>query len=138
MQQKKRIKGKKNELKVTFHQLQLCAKAYFFLKTPWHFCYGAFFLSPCEISYSIHLCACAQLAYKVCVLWVCVCVPDWYLLCVRAMFNLVNWSSMWSGLSMDWCTELVMSSVTSLSLYYRLNLLYFHPISKISVPSGCN
>lgn len=58
----------KVELKVTFHQLLLCAKAYFFLKTPWHFCYGAFFLlSPGEICYSIHLCMCVWVCVYVCV-----------------------------------------------------------------------
>lgn len=132
---------KKKELNVTFHQLLLCAKAYFFLKTPWHFCYGAFFLSPGEISYSIHLCACAQQAYKMCV-FVCLRLCTWLIPFVHEgdvqsskLKQPVEWAI--DG-SINSYTVLVMSSVTSLSLFYRLNLLYFHPISNISLPSGCN
>lgn len=87
------------EVKVMFHQLLLCSKTYFFLKTPWHFCCRAFLPTPVEIClFNPFVCAC-----------VCVCpcvykrykasVPAWYLSCV--MYNLVKWSCVWIGLSMS-------------------------------------
>lgn len=96
-----------------------------------------FFLSPSEISYSVCLCGCARKAYKMC-MCVCVYLTDTFSAqgdVQSSKLKHVEWAI--DG-SINWYAVLVMGSVTSLSLFYGLNLLYFHPISNISLPSGCN
>lgn len=97
MEKKKRTQGHISSIAVV-------CRIYFFLKTPWHFCYRAFF--PVSCSQSVSVCVCTHKSYKVCVcVWTSAPLA-WYLLCASVMYNLVNWCS---GLVYQWINKLIYS-----------------------------